>query len=65
MKNQTQELFTEYPEIISVSQLMKLLHIGKVLAYKLIESKKIKAIKVGREFKIIKQSVIQLITNGD
>ena len=66
MKNNTnniQELFTAYPEILSVSQLMELLQIGKVLAYKLIVNKKIKALKIGREYKIIKQSVIDYI-NG-
>ena len=66
MKNNTnniQELFTTYPEILSVSQLMELLQIGKVLAYKLIVNKKIKALKIGREYKIIKQSVIDYI-NG-
>ena len=66
MKNNTnniQELFTNYPDILSVSQLMELLQIGKVLAYKLIVNKKIKALKIGREYKIIKQSVIDYI-NG-
>ena len=68
MKNiqtKTQTLFADYPEIISVSQLMKLLQIGKVLAYKLIEDKKIKAIKIGRDYKIVRDSVIEFINNGD
>ena len=61
MKNENLDLFTNYPDILSVSQLMEILHIGKVLAYKLIDSKKIKALKIGREHKIIKQSVIDYI----
>ena len=60
-KNETQELFTNYPDILSVQQLMELLQIGKVLAYKPIESKKFKAIKIGREYKILKNSVIDFI----
>ena len=40
---------------------MDMLHIGKVLAYKLVENKKFKAVKIGREYKIIKQSVIDYI----
>ena len=60
-KNESQELFTNYPDILSVAQLMELLQIGKVLAYKLIESKKVKAIKIGREYKILKNSIIELI----
>ncbi len=64
-KNEPQELFTNYPDILSVQQLMELLQIGKVLAYKLIESKKFKAIKIGREYKILKNSVIDFINNGE
>lgn len=55
------ELFSDYPDILSVKQLMELLQIGKVLAYKLIESKKFKAVKIGREYKILKNSVIDFI----
>ena len=61
MKNEKLNLFTNYPDVLSVAQLMEILHIGKVLAYKLIDSKKIKALKIGREHKIIKQSVIDYI----
>lgn len=68
MKNNQQEnykLFENYPDILSVVQLMEILQIGKVLAYKLIESKKIKAIKIGREYKVLKNSIIDFINNGD
>jgi excisionase family DNA binding protein len=68
MKNnqsKSYELFSSYPDILSVQQLMELLQIGKVLAYKLIESKKFKAVKIGREYKILKNSVIDFINNGE
>lgn len=55
------ELFKDYPDILSVEQLMEMLHIGKVLAYKLITDKKIKAVKIGREYKIIKSSLIDYV----
>ena len=67
MKNnqsKSYELFSDYPDILSVQQLMELLQIGKVLAYKLIEFKKFKAVKIGREYKIIKSSVLNFINNG-
>lgn len=64
-KNESQELFTNYPDILSVAQVMELLQIGKVLAYKLIEAKKIKAIKIGREYKVLKNSIIDFINNGE
>ena len=68
MKNnqsKSYELFSDYPDILSVQQLMELLQICKVLAYKLIESKKFKAVKIGREYKILKNSVIDFINNGE
>ncbi len=66
MKNtdNSQSMFADYPDVVSVENLMEMLQIGKVLAYKLIDAKKVKAIKIGREYKITKESVIKLI-NGD
>ena len=55
------QLFEEYPELVSVSDLMNMLGIGRVLAYRLITDKKVKAVKIGREYKIVKNSVISLI----
>ncbi len=55
------QLFEEYPELVSVSDLMNMLGIGRALAYKLITDKKVKAVKIGREYKIVKNSVIMLI----
>ena len=54
-------LFEEYPELVSVSDLMSMLSIGRVLAYRLITDKKVKAVKIGREYKIVKNSVFALI----
>ncbi len=54
-------LFEEYPELVSVQDLMNMLSIGRVLAYRLITDKKVKAVKIGREYKIVKNSVIALI----
>ena len=55
------QLFEEYPELVSVKGLMNMLGIGRVLAYRLITDKKVKAVKIGREYKIVKNSVIALI----
>lgn len=60
-----EELFNGYPEIISVEQMMEMLQIGKVLAYRMVEEKQVKSAKIGREYKIIKKSVIDLLLKGD
>lgn len=59
------ELFKDYPDIVSVSQLMEMLQIGQVLAYNLVKNGKIKARKVGREYKIPKVNVIAYVLQGD
>lgn len=51
-------MFAEYPDIVSVEQLMDMLQIGQVLAYKLVKKGEIKARKIGREYKIPKINVI-------
>lgn len=56
------KLFDNYPDIVTVPELMKMLKISKVLAYKLINSKKIKAIKIGKDYRITKESIIKLLT---
>lgn len=52
------EIFKDYSDIVSVEQLMEMLQIGQVLAYKLVKSGEIKSRKVGREYKIPKVNVI-------
>lgn len=59
------ELFKDYPDIVSVSQLMEMLQIGQVLAYNLVKKGRIKARKVGREYKIPKVNVIAYVLEGD
>ncbi len=54
-------MFENYPDIVSVEQLMEMLQIGQVLAYKLVKSGEIKARKVGREYKIPKVNVIEYL----
>ena len=65
MNNQInyKEFFTHYPDVISVEQLMEMLHIGKVLAYKLLKSGRIVSMKVGREYRIAKVYVIDFLLN--
>jgi excisionase family DNA binding protein len=62
--NQTNGMFRDYPDVVSVEQLMEMLHIGKVLAYRLITSRKIKAVKIGRAYKIAKWNVAEYVLQG-
>lgn len=60
------QIFTDYPDIVSVEQLMQMLQIGQVLAYRLVKTGAIKSRKIGREYKIPKAAVISyLLEEGE
>ena len=54
-------MFSEYPDVVSVEQITEMLHIGQVLAYKLLKDGTIKARKVGRRYIIAKKNVIEFL----
>ena len=60
-------MFTTYPDIVDITQMRKMLGgIGVTLAYKLLKQRKIKSLKVGREYKIPKSCIIEyLIENKE
>lgn len=58
-------LFTNYPDIVDISQMRKMLgNIGTTLAYKLLKEKRIKSIKIGREYRISKSCIIEYLLNN-
>ena len=58
------EMFKDYPDILSVDQLQEMFCIGPVLAYNLVKKGVIPAMKIGREYKIPKAQVINYILKG-
>ena len=53
-------MFTDYPDIVNLVQMRKMLGgISNTLAYRMLREKKIKSKKVGREYKIPKVNVIK------
>jgi len=60
-----EQLFREYPDVISVEQLQEMLNIGRVLAYKIVKSGAIKSRKIGRDYKITKTAVINYIQSDN
>lgn len=51
-------MFTSYPDLVNINQLQDMLGIGPNLAYKLVKQNDVQSIKVGREYKIPKSSII-------
>ncbi len=55
-------MFTTYPDIVDITQMRKMLGgIGVTLAYKLLKQRKIKSLKIGREYRIPKSCIIQYL----
>ena len=57
-------MFEDYPDIVSVEELTKMLHIGKSSAYSLLQHNQIRHIRVGRKYIIPKQAVIGFVTDS-
>ena len=55
------ENIRRYDDVLTVNDLMDYLAIGKNTAYRLLRAKKIKAIKIGRIYKIPKANVQKFI----
>ena len=62
MKETFTLMFTDYPDIVNLTQMRKMLGgISNSLAYRMLREKKIKSKKVGREYKIPKVNVIKYV----
>lgn len=58
-------MLEKYADIINVEQLCEILMISKSTAYRLLKAGRIKSIRIGVRYKIIKSSVIELITKSE
>ncbi len=63
IKENYQMMFTSYPDLVNINQLKEMLGIGITLAYRLVRTNTIQSLKVGRQYKIPKRSVIAYLTN--
>lgn len=62
MKESYTLMFTDYPDIVNLTQMRKMLGgISNSLAYRMLREKKIKSKKIGREYKIPKVNVIKYV----
>ena len=61
MNNETM-MFKEYNDVVTVDDVMNMLHIGRNNVYKLLNVNSIKTVKVGKRFIIPKSSVIEFVT---
>lgn len=60
----TENIFTNYPDVVSTKQMQEMLHIGRNTAYKLLEGNAVSSIKIGRTHKILKASIITYLNKN-
>ncbi len=51
----------DYGEILTVENLMDYLNIGRTTAYKLVQSGKIKTLRIGKVYRISKKSIDEYV----
>ena len=62
MKN-CDNIFSEFPDVVSIDDLTKMLGIGRNKAYELIHTNAIQSIRIGRKHIIPKFRVIEFLQN--
>ena len=62
MKN-CNNIFSEYPDVVNIDDLTKMLNIGRNKAYELIHTNAIQSIRIGRKHIIPKFRVIEFLQN--
>ena len=51
-------MFSDYGDVVTVSELAKMLKIGRNTAYKLVRSGAVKSVTIGRQIRIPKRNLI-------
>lgn len=54
-------MFSEYGDIVSIDDVMSMLHIGRSAVYSLLRNQSIKNVMIARKYIIPKKSVIQFL----
>ena len=62
MLNCSQKL-KHYPDVLSADQAAEILDISKKTLYKAIKNKTLHAVKIGREYKIVKSKLIEMLVS--
>lgn len=63
MSDNYNEIFKDYPDVLSIAQLQEMLHIGRNTAYGILKDGTIKSVKLGKRYIIPKTGVIDFINS--
>lgn len=62
--NSNCELLKSYPDVLSPSDIMEILKVGKNTTYFLLKNKKIQSIKIGKQYKIPKVFLLKYLLDN-
>lgn len=66
MEHYKHDMFAEYPDVVNVEQLRRMLGgISRKLAYRLLASGELRSVRIGRSYRIPKLCVIEYLTGTD
>ncbi|HZJ78054.1 MAG TPA: helix-turn-helix domain-containing protein [Clostridia bacterium] len=65
LKELYEMMFPDYPDIVTVAQLQKMLGVSRHLAYDLISDGYIRGVKIGNAYKVPKINVINYVLSED
>ena len=54
-------MFSKYNDVVTVEDVMEMLHLGRVTVYSLLKSGRIHTLRVGKKYVIPKKSVIDFL----
>ncbi len=57
------EMFSNYPDVMTVKQVKEALQIGRNSAYSIVSSGKLKSLKIGRSFRVPKIYLLDYVQN--
>lgn len=56
------ELFKEYNDVVTIEDIMKMLHLGRTTVYEMLKDGTIRSVRIGKKYIVPKQSIIKLIS---
>lgn len=55
-----EEMFSKYDDIVTIDEIMEMLQIGRVTVYQMLQSGRIRRLRIGKRYIIPKQSIVEL-----
>ena len=57
-------MFSKYDDIVTIDEIMEMLQIGRVTVYQMLQSGRIRRLRIGKRYIIPKQSIVELFEFG-